>query len=244
MKLTRRTQLYVLILLAAGTAAMQYVLQGAMASAHTVSVFPGWFWIADFVLWGLRALIEATVIMYLFSTKSQSKSQEALLVFFEVTLIATIAMTIGPVFRALGYGKSMVEVLGEPWYTIWCYLAAAYTPLMIGATGFAYRVQPGDDDPQVRQLEEELQLALRDGREMQAGLTAALVELESAKSAISVLQAEREAFADWRLLPVKERVRLITNHGNGNVSQTALAEVFGKTQGTISRWVNEAREGG
>lgn len=242
MRFNRRMQLFTLIFLSAGTAAMQYVLQGAFASAHQASVFPEWFWVADWVLWGLRALIEAMVIMFLFVTRARTKGQEALLVFFEAALIATIALTIGPVFRSLGYGQPMVDVLGEPWYTAWCYLAATYTPLMIGATGFAYRVQPDDGNPDIVRLEEELALALLDGQALQANLSEALGKLAGVETTVTALQAEREAYRDWRLLPVKERVKLVVERSNGDLpSQNELAAVFDTTQGTISRWMKEGR---
>lgn len=142
----RKTLLWGLVIASAISMMMQYILQGALATGHVADFFGGMFWTVDSILWGLRAIIEAAVVAYLFQTKTESKSQQRALAWLEFALIALIALTLGPALRAIGTGKSMAASLQEPFFTIWNYGIAAYAPLMIGSAGFAYKCQPVDDD--------------------------------------------------------------------------------------------------
>jgi hypothetical protein len=142
--MNRRKQLTWLVVLSALSALAQYIIQGAMASGIDATEFHPVFWIADYGLWGLRAIVEATVIVYLFQTQANTTAQRIGLAALEFTLIALIAATLGPALRAVGYGATMLASLGEPWFTLWTFGVASYTPLMMGAAGFAYKVQPHD----------------------------------------------------------------------------------------------------
>src|SRR3990167_2962330 len=148
MRISRRTQFYTLIALTAITTLAQYVVQGVMAGGvgpgEIVSRFGSGFWTVDASLWALRALVESGVVAFLFSTDGRSRSEKALLALLEVSLLAVIGITVGLAFRAVGYGSAMLVSLGEPWFTLWTGGIAAYTPLMMGAAGVAYRVQPGE----------------------------------------------------------------------------------------------------
>lgn len=140
----RQTQLSWLVGLSALSAVALYIVQGALATGADIKTFPAWFWTVDYVLWGFRALIEARVIVYLFSTDPQTPRQEFILVVFEVALIALIALTVGPALRAAALGQQMVDTVA-PWvFTAWSFGIASYTPLMVGAAGYAYRVQKDD----------------------------------------------------------------------------------------------------
>ena len=149
--MTRQTQLYLLIPLSALTALPQYVMQGAMATGGQVQEFSQWFFVADYVMWGLRALIESWVIIYLFTTQARNASQGWFLGVLEVAIIALIAATLGPVLYALSGREALVVVLGGMRW-LWAFGIAAYAPLLIGAAGYAYKVQPVDVNAQAKPL--------------------------------------------------------------------------------------------
>ena len=144
MRLTRRNQLWVLIILTAITASLQYTLQGALATDATVEAFPDAFWIADYAAWAGRALVEAWVIVYVFTTRTQGKLQTAVLIALEAALLALITLTLGPAFRAIGAGERMYESLTYEGFWLWNFGVAAYTSVMMAAAGIAYRMQPED----------------------------------------------------------------------------------------------------
>jgi hypothetical protein len=129
-----------LIGLAALTGAAQYVIQGAMASGANLATFPGWFLIADYALWAVRAFVEASVIVALFQVEPRTPGHARLLLAFEVALIALITLTLGPALYALGQGRTMAETLPGAWLLAWNLAIASYTPLMMAASGAAYRV--------------------------------------------------------------------------------------------------------
>lgn len=146
MKMTRRTQLWFLIGLSALTATAQYIVQGAMASGGTPELFAQNFWYIDYALWGLRSLIEAWVIVYLFQTVAETTTQKYVLIGFEIALIALITLTLGPALFALTTGQKIAETMTVISLRYWTYGIAAYTSLMMGSAGFAYRVQPVSED--------------------------------------------------------------------------------------------------
>lgn len=129
-----------LIYLAALTGAAQYVIQGAMASGATLASFPAWFLIADYALWAVRAFVEASVIVALFQVEPKTARHSRLLLAFEVALIALITLTLGPALYALGRGLTMAATLGAGAFLAWNLAIASYAPLMMAASGAAYRV--------------------------------------------------------------------------------------------------------
>jgi len=141
MRLASRTWILLgLVLATAASAALQYVSQGLLATGHTAAMFSDWFWTWEGVLWGLRAIVEAALIAFLFSTKAQDKAQGRVLAMFEAALIVLIAVTLGPAMASMGYGAAMKDIL--PTWAFWCwnFAIASYAPLMMGAAGFAYKV--------------------------------------------------------------------------------------------------------
>ena len=165
MKLTRRNQLWVLIILTAITASLQYTLQGALATNAEIALFPAVFWIADYAAWAGRALVEAWVIVYVFTTRTRGKLQTAVLIALEAVLLALITLTLGPAFRAIGAGERMYESLTYEGFWLWNFGVAAYTSVMMAAAGVAYRMQPDDikveEQPEARRgidvLKEQLE---------------------------------------------------------------------------------------
>ena len=129
-----------LIYLAALTVAAQYVVQGAMASGATLHSFPAWFLVADYALWAVRAFVEASVIVALFQVEPKTPRHARLLLAFETALIALITLTLGPALYALGQGQTMAATLRGGWLLAWNLALASYTPLMMAASGAAYRV--------------------------------------------------------------------------------------------------------
>lgn len=231
---TRRNQLWWLIILSAITALAQYVIQGATASGHNPAEFPIWFWYADYGLWGARALIEAWVIVYLFTTQSDSW----LITFFEIVLIGLITLTLGPAFRALGYGVSMRESVSEPWFTLWNYGIAAYTSIMMGAAGYAYRVQPEDAlNDELANLQAELDRLQGNDISMRKELERANGELEAARAAVQSVSA----FAV--LTPQQQVVWIAQNrNGEGQPTNQYLAEEFDVHPATIGRWIKDGEK--
>jgi hypothetical protein len=133
--------LYLLIGLSALTACAQYIIQGTLATGGTPASFAQPFLLADSALWGARALIEAAVIAYLFQTVPHSTAQSIVLTCFEVALVSLITLTVGPALRAMGLGLPIRETLSPGVFTLWNFGIAGYTSIMMGAAGFAYRVQ-------------------------------------------------------------------------------------------------------
>lgn len=197
MKFTRRNQLWLYVFLSAFTALCQYVIQGAMASGHDPAKFPVEFWIADYALWGARALIEAGVVTYCFATRTTSGTQSVILGIFEFVLIALVTPTVGFALRGLGYGLQTREMLPEPWLTAWFLGVGAYTSLMMGAAGYAYRVQPQDEGAQLVDA-------------------ATLKALEDTQARVAQMQVELTAAAKFEALPTKLRIRWLAENRNGD----------------------------
>lgn len=157
--MTRKQQLWILVLCSAITAALQYVLQGSMATGGDPATFSPAFWVADRALWGVRALIESWVVIYLFTTTTTSSSawirafQEIVLLVLEVALLALIAFTLGPVFQALGAKTTVYALMGAGGYTNWAFAIGLYTSLMMAGAGIGYKIQPWDLKEGVRKVE-------------------------------------------------------------------------------------------
>ena len=134
-----------LIGLTAATMAAQYALQGWLALGESPDDLPAWFRTVDTWLWIARALIEASVIFYLFATPDQSR----LITTFEIVLISLVTLTLGPVFVAVGQGGLMAQTLPPLAYWFWSFAIASYAPLMIAAAGYAYRVRQSEDSKRI-----------------------------------------------------------------------------------------------
>ena len=154
----RQKQLSTLLTWAALTMVTPYVIQGIAVLGNVdadLSLYrmPTWFWILDAVLWGIRALIEARVIFYAFSTQTQTKVQEWVMIVGETILIGMVMFTVGMVFRSLSIAAGSNELIEQlktsGWHDAWAFGIAAYPALMIAVTGIAYKFQPHDLDMEV-----------------------------------------------------------------------------------------------
>lgn len=181
-----------------------------MASGGSPAEFDPIFWRIDYGLWGVRALIEAWVIIYCFSTQTKRWWETVGLGIVEVALIALIFATLGPALRALTLRQPITEILNDQELIWWTYGIAGYTSLMMAGVGFAYKIQPYDEvlvpvaeveavrvahaatETQLNTANEELtqrQSLLDKAQEMVAGLQAQVasltVQLEQAATGIS-----------------------------------------------------------
>ncbi len=213
----RQRRLTQLIALSALSAVALYVVQGALATGADVKAFPAWFWVLDYVLWGARALIEAAVIVYLFTTTPTTRAQSVTLAVLEIALVGLITFTVGPALRAVGLGSAMVDSVTPAAFTAWSFGIAAYTSLMVGAAGYAFRVQGDDHDA-------DDVTELRADNTRLAGVAArAAADADLARAEMDRVTASVEA---WQLLSATDRARLIGMCANGNrptVADTAAA---------------------
>jgi len=147
MKLTRSNALWTLVIATAVTGALQYVIQGVLVTGHRADflseTYGNVFWVVEGWFWAIRMIVEATVIAFVFSTKTSDERQVKLLNFFEVALIALIALTLGPALAVTGYNLTMREVLPTWAYWAWSFGVASYIPLMLGAASYSYKCDSG-----------------------------------------------------------------------------------------------------
>jgi len=208
-----------LVGLSAASAVMLYIIQGASATGADLATFPDWFWGTDYVLWGFRAMVEAGVLAYVFSTTGKTPLGRAALTVLELALVGLIALTLGPALWALGLGQRMGETLGGLWFVAWNFGIAAYTPLMIGAAGFAYRIQPDDG--------------------LDAG--ALLAERDALREQVAALE---RATAAWDAIPATHKAEVIRVLAGDDAPPAAeLAERMGVSASTAARGYQRARKG-
>lgn len=142
---SRKAQLWAIILLTAITMMPQYALQGWLALGGA-PIQEDMFWQSlskiDPFAWSVRALVEAWVLVYLFSSDAKTDQDKQWLTRFEIALIALITFTLGPALVAIGQEKAMRDALSfAPLYWAWAFAIASYAPLMLGAVGFAFRLE-------------------------------------------------------------------------------------------------------
>jgi hypothetical protein len=195
--MTRKRQLWILIALTSLTAICQYAVQGAMASGASPAQWAETFWGVDYALWGIRAMIEAWTLVYLFSTVAQTRRQAWVLTGLEVALIALITVTLGPALRALGLGEPLRNTVDGWAFWAWNFGIAGYTSLMIAGAGIAYRVQPHDADAPA----EPATVAA-----LQSQVVGLIGERDTARAET---QQAIAAVAAWGLLPATGQARVI-----------------------------------
>jgi len=224
--MNRKRQLWALIGLTALTTIFQYAVQGAMASGHNPAQWDSWFWVSDFALWAVRALIEAWVLVYLFTTCARGRAFWVLTV-LEVSLIALITLTLGPALYALGQGATIAQTLTGWSHVAWSFGIAAYAPLMIAGAGFAFKLQPHEAGAVVLNAEE-------------ARVAGALrAELAAAQVRVAELEQTVRAIPAWDLLTKTEQARLeklVLEGRNGDgPTHTELARALDTSPSTVSR---------
>ncbi len=141
--MTRKRQLWFLLVLSALAATALYVIQGAVATgANPRDIFGDSFWYTDYTFWGFRALVEAWVFIYLFQTIAKTKTQVVVLTFFKLTLITLTTFTLGPVLYMYAVDHRIAGTMSDLSLRLWAYAIASYTSLFTGAIGYSYQVQP------------------------------------------------------------------------------------------------------
>lgn len=216
--MTRKTQLWFLIGLSALTATAQYIVQGAMASGGTPELFAQNFWYIDYALWGLRSLIEAWVIVYLFQTVAKTTTQKYVLIGFEIALIALITLTLGPALFALTTGQKIAETMTIISLRYWTYGIAAYTSLMMGSAGFAYRVQPVSEDTKLISNDDYEQLQDQNEQLLQRSIQFDEITQERDKATLQLVDGQSE------LQSIQIKLEKIAKTTNGLQSQIKRLE--------------------
>jgi hypothetical protein len=261
--MTRKQQLWALIGLAALTTALQYALQGALATRADIGAFPGVFWTTDYVLWAIRSLVEAAVIVYLFTTQAKTRWQSFILTCFEIGLISLITVTLGPALRSIGMGKSVEASLAEVFigkynagvllFWLWNFGIAAYAPAMLASVGFAYRMQPTDNghtlvdngqlaaaQAELTRMHEALRLALANERSVKQQMAQAeekIAQLAAEGNSRNTKVASALQAIAWieRQSPTVQ-IRLLTLASNGDKPTVKeLSEWFRVTPPTASK---------
>jgi hypothetical protein len=120
-----------------------YFLQGWLTSGKSPETMPYYFLHIDAGAWALRAIIEPLVLAFLFSIPANNATEieRKVLLSFEVALIALIAVTLGPTLGSNGMRLSMPDSLHTILFWAWNFGVASYAPLMLGATGFAFKIE-------------------------------------------------------------------------------------------------------
>lgn len=141
--MTRQKQLYLLVILTAITMMPSYFLQGWLTSGKSPETMPLYFLHIDASAWALRAIIEPLVLAFLFSIPANNASEieRKVLLALEIALIGLIAATLGPTLGSNGMRLSMPESLHTVLFWAWNFGVASYAPLMLAATGFAFKIE-------------------------------------------------------------------------------------------------------
>lgn len=215
---SRYTTLRWLVIAAAITMMPLYAIQGAMGAGMKPDEIHPWVWYFEHSAWAVRSVIEGFVFGFVYSTQTDNEQQAKHLFYFKVALLGIIAITVGALFFATVSDKSIAEALPDVWLrALWSLGLALYLPLMIGAAGYAYKVQPGEVD-QPAQHDPALQQA-HDALQKRAA------ELETM---VKVIPA-------WELLTPTDRSRLIAELAKKKPASSALAAALNVSPSTVSK---------
>lgn len=228
---SRRTQMKWLLGLTALSLVPVYILIGWQSGGHGSADVASLFWVIEAGAWGLRALVEAWALVYLFQTVNDNPAISKVLITFEGALIGLIALTVGLVIIANG-SKQPISSLPSWLYWVWSFGVAAFAPLMMGSVGFAYKVHQ-DSGPGVDYLA-EAQNAIDDAIERFANLFDGLDQhISGLQKQIGGLQQRLDALEQQPASPVDERrQRIVTMYKEG-LTQPQMADTLGVSVGTI-----------
>lgn len=239
--MSRANQTTLLMILTALTLMPAYALQGWLASGHNANDLPQWFWIGETVAWSSRALIEAAALRFLFSTQASNKQQGYGLLFFEITLIALITVTLGPVVASTGTRQPLPTALAPIGFWVWSFAIASYAPLMIAAVGFAYRVQPQETSATVQ---DEMQLqgviaTVQDNPPLQGVIATVQDETPLQDGSATVQdnpQLQDDSPLDWETLTDEQRYYHYQQFATQDITDGEIATtIFNINPSTLSR---------
>jgi len=137
--------MWIIMIASAVTGVAQYVLMGVTGYNHDPQTFSWWFWVVEFCLWGVRALVESICVGYIFMTIATRWQDKLSLSLFETVILLEIAFTVGIMTAAVGSSKTIYTMLAElsgQYYFAWAFAMGAYAPLMMAGSGIAFRIQP------------------------------------------------------------------------------------------------------
>lgn len=210
---SRQLQMVWLLGLTALSLVPVYILIGWQTGGHGPDSVIQVFWVIEAGAWGLRALVEAWALVYLFQTATDSARANKILIAFEVALITLVALTVGLVIIANGKQLAIANGLPAPLYWFWSFGVAAFAPLMMGSVGYAYKTH--------KPLEVDTQPIVD---KFQGDIEALQTQLGQV---VSMIEVARD--------PVTTRRNAIRDALNGPTPPThkALAELHGVSVGTI-----------
>jgi hypothetical protein len=240
---TRRGQMVWLATLTAITLVGQYVMLANFGFGNVATELPWWFLIGEKSLWGLRALVEVAVVVYVATTTPNDKREARALVWLEVLLIGLILVTVGPAWISAALEQSILSTLSVYGVYAWGLSLAGISATMLAAVGYAYRVQPVDAGGVVVTIAEyERMLAAVGEAEAAAGDALAAVgaadgqrqrALAERDRALAELDGMREAVEVLRLLPPSAQVQIVGVLTNNAHDPNALAQEFGLSPSTV-----------
>lgn len=216
---TRQIQMVWLLGLTALSLVPVYILIGWQTGGHSASTVATLFWQIEAGAWGLRALVEAWALVYLFQTASDSARANKILVTFEIALIGLVALTVGLVIIANGNKEALATGLPTWLYWVWSFSVAAFAPLMMGSVGYAFKTHKPvtDTQPIVDKLQPIVDSTQKDVAKLRGQLAEVIERLETTHN------------------PVVTRRNAIREALNSDHPPThkALAELHGVSVGTI-----------
>lgn len=215
--------MWAIMIFSAITGMAQWALMGVVASNHAPETFPMLFWVGEWILWAVRAIVESVCVGYMFMTVAEKRADKWTLTFFEAVILLMIAFTVGIMTMAVSSGKSVTMVLGGQFHPAWSFAIGAYVPLMMAGAGVAYRVQPTDQNKALVDQD-----AIKEAEQLR--VTVAELQQRNAE-----LSDDNDRGATWAALPKAARARLINEilpelNGHGaTVRAAAVAELGADT---------------
>jgi len=244
---TRKSQMVWLATLTAITLTGQYVMLGTFGLGRSLTDLADWFFIAEKILWGLRALVEIAVVVYVGMTQTDDQQKNRKLWTFEIILIVLIVATVGPVWIAAALNLSVVETVTTGGVYAWGAGLAGISATMLAAVAYAYKVQPVNGDTVVVTLEQY--------EAMESVVETALTKVDDANDRAGAALADRDraiaerdgimaAHAIFSLLSSSQLVRVAAMLNKGQVQPQTLANAFGLSDSTIRGVLAELRKDG
>lgn len=145
--MSRIKLMWLIMITSSITGFAQYVLLGVTGTNHDPTTFYWAFWVVEFILWGIRSIVESICVGYIFMTVASRWQDRMTLSFFEIVILLEIATTIGVMTAAVGSSKSIYQMIAEysnGYYFLWAFAMGAYAPLMMAGSGVAFRIQPAN----------------------------------------------------------------------------------------------------
>ena len=239
--MTRRKVMITLAILTAITLIGQYIMLGNTGIGQSKSSLPVWFWVLEQSLWGLRALVEVGVVIYIGMTTAQNNKQARILWTFKGGLIALIVITVGPVWAAYSLQESIIGILGRGGVIVWGLTLAGISATMLAGVSYAYKIQPFDYG--LVALAQDEYNSLQQLAIINQDLLQTIAILEDQEQ---LYLAEKQGFANavefLRLLPATKAVELLYQF-DSNLEPGEVAEATGLAISTVKSVRSRQRNG-